>query len=164
MGTWVVNVEAGQMVTQSPPGDLSRTFPCNRPTSATFERPKLQTRFIWFKLEDLQSSTQQRSIVSNIGQLISTPLILYQSCTDQSAQVDQMIKPLELLVTVSAVFLGETRASGGIGGGCQLLETSQDSELVNLSLVQGTQSAALPCSGKQKDTLAFCTSVHKYKP
>lgn len=86
--------------------------------------------------------------MSNIGHLISTHLILHQSCTDQSDQVDRMIKPPELFMTVSGVFLGET---------------CQDGVLVNLSLVQGTQSAALPCGGEQKDMLAPCTSVHKYQ-
>lgn len=62
------------------------------------------------------------------------------------AAVDQMIKSLELFMTVPGVFLGKTNANRGIRGGSQLWGTSQGSKLMNLLLVWRTQK---PCSALQ---------------
>lgn len=77
--------------------------------------------------------------MANIGHLISTRLILYRSYVVQLASVEKMIKKLELFMTASGEFLGEINAIGGTEVAASFWVTSQNSKLMNLSLVWGTQ-------------------------
>lgn len=56
-----------------------------------------------------------------------------------SASVEKMIKKLELFMTASGEFLGEINAIGGTEVAASFWVTSQNSKLMNLSLVWGTQ-------------------------